>query len=443
MAHRIGIRREDKNIWERRVPLTPRHVGELARQGIPVAVQPSDIRAFSDDAYRQAGADVTEDLSDCPIVFAVKEIPIPFFRPGGAYVYFAHVIKGQPYNMPMLAKLLELGCTLIDYERVVDDKNRRLVFFGRHAGLAGMIDSLWALGKRLTREGHETAFASIEPAHAYENLEAAKQAVARAGEQLAKDGLPDALVPAVFGFAGYGNVSRGAQEVFDLLPHTEITPDELLATGGGNSRHELVKTVFYEKHMVRPRQAGHAFDLQDYYDHPERYEGDFARFAPHLTVLVNCIYWTQKYPRLLSRKTLQDLWAGGTPRLRVIGDVSCDVEGAVACTLKCTGTGDPVFVYRVEDDRAVMGTDEDPASGPVVLAVDNLPCELPVESSGDFGDALMPYVPALAEADLSKPFAELGLPAPLKRAVITHRGELTPEYGYLKEKLESPHGGPS
>ncbi len=140
---RIGVRREDRSRWERRVPVTPAIARYLRDEhGIEVFVQPSPIRVFTEDEFEAHGATVREDLADCPIVFAVKEIPASFFRPGGAYMFFSHVIKGQPYNMPMLRRLMELGCTLIDYEKVIDDQGRRLIFFGRHAGLAGMIETL-------------------------------------------------------------------------------------------------------------------------------------------------------------------------------------------------------------------------------------------------------------------------------------------------------------
>ena len=122
MGHCVGIRREDKSIWERRVPLIPDHVPFLRELGIDVVVQPSDTRVFKENEYVSAGATIAEDLSKCPVVFAVKEIPSPFFQKGGTYVFFSHTIKGQPHNMPMLKRLMELGCNLIDYERVVDDR---------------------------------------------------------------------------------------------------------------------------------------------------------------------------------------------------------------------------------------------------------------------------------------------------------------------------------
>ncbi|MFN2186083.1 MAG: hypothetical protein ACK2UU_19035, partial [Anaerolineae bacterium] len=144
MTTRIGIRHEDKSEWERRVPVIPEDASELQQLGVQVLVERSPTRAFTEKEFAQAGIETREDLSSCPVIFGIKEIPKDQFEPGKAYMFFAHVIKGQPYNMPMLRRLLELGCTLIDYERVVDESNRRLIFFGWHAGVAGMINTLWA-----------------------------------------------------------------------------------------------------------------------------------------------------------------------------------------------------------------------------------------------------------------------------------------------------------
>ncbi len=427
---KLGIRREDKNDWERRAPLTPEQVARLIAQGIEVVIQPSRRRAFSDEDYLQAGAQVREDLDDCRLVLAVKEIPLDFFKSGCAYMYFAHVIKGQPYNMPMLAKLIELGCTLMDYEKITDQAGKRLVFFGRHAGLAGMTDTLWALGRRLSQEGLNTPFAEVKPAHAYADLKEIKQAVGRSAERLRRDGLPEKLTPMVFGFTGYGNVSNGAQEIFDLLPHKEVQPHELEKIG---SKESILKVVFKEEHLVRPKDLKDTFELQHYYDHPELYESDFERYLPVLTVLVNCIYWAPRYPRLVTKQALKHLWENHPkPRLRVIGDITCDVEGSIECCLKCTEPGDPVFVYQPQDGQIAMGV---AGRGPVVLAVDNLPCELPRESSHDFGEALMQFVPAIVRADFQADFDELDLPLPIKRAVIAHAGDLAPGFRYLRPCL--------
>lgn len=432
----IGIRKEDKNIWEARVPLVPAQVASLIAEGIEVVVQSSDTRVFPDQQYRDAGATIVSEVPESPVLFAVKEIPTRLITPDRTYLYFAHVIKGQPHNMDMLRRLLDSGSTLIDYERIMDDEGRRLIFFGRHAGLAGMIDSLWALGQRLQLEGYDTPFARILQAKDYPNLSTAMAGVRQAGEALVQTDLPAELTPMVFGFAGYGHVSKGAQEILNLLPHSEIDPEELMGLDPGTPG--LIKVVFAEQHMAKPLDSTRSFELQDYYQHPEHYRGDFARFVPYLTVLINCIYWTKKYPRLVTRELLHGLYgAGRKPQLRVIGDISMDIEGAIECSLQAADSGHPVYVYLPDEDRIELGVE---GHGPVVLAVDNLPCELPVESSRDFGEALLPFIKSVASADYAVAFEELDLPPAIKRAVIAHRGRLTPDYEYLQEYLNQREG---
>ena len=278
MTALIGVRREDKSDWERRVPITPQDAAELQAQGIPIIVQSSAIRAFSDQEFAAAGVPVQQDLGTCSLIFGIKEMPEEFFEPGKSYVFFAHVIKGQPYNMSMLQRMLDLGCTLIDYERVVDDKNRRLIFFGWHAGVAGMIDTLWALGQRLAWEGLTTPLAALRQTLRYHDLTEVREALAEVRARIEEEGLPEEVTPLIVGVAGYGNVSRGAQEILDLLPVIEIEPEEVpaLAAGGSASRHHLYKTVFKEWHMVEPKEPGATFELQDYYQHPEKYRGTFC-----------------------------------------------------------------------------------------------------------------------------------------------------------------------
>ena len=436
MTSLIGIRREDKSEWERRVPVTPQDASELQRvHGIQVVVQSSPTRAFTDDEFAQAGITTQDDLSSCPVIFGIKEMPKEQFEPDKAYVFFAHVIKGQPYNMPMLRRLLELGCTLIDYERVVDEKNRRLIFFGWHAGVAGMIDTLWTLGQRLSWEGIANPFAILRQTHAYTDLEEAKAALELVRARIETEGLPDELAPLTVGMAGYGNVSRGAQEILDLLPTIDVEPEELgaIATSTDFSRHHIYKAVFKEWHMVEPAAAGQAFELQDYYDHPEKYRGVFEQYVPNLDVLVNAIYWTERYPRLVTKAYLEELYGGtASPRLRVIGDISCDVEGAIECTVKSTEPGTPVYVYNPVTGGASDGHE---GMGIAIMAVDILPAELPREASTDFSHVLTPFIPAMARSDLSAPFEDCDLPPEIKRAVIAYQGQLTPDYRYIQEYL--------
>lgn len=436
---RIGVRREDRSKWERRVPVTPAIARHLREQhGIEVFVQPSPIRVFDQAEYEAHGAVVQEDLSDCPVVFAVKEIPPAFFRPGGAYMFFSHVIKGQSYNMPMLRRLLELGCTLIDYEKVIDDQGKRLIFFGRHAGLAGMIETLHALGKRLRWEGVANPFELIKHAHEYHDLAEAKVAVAQAGEMIRSEGLPPQAAPLTVGVTGYGNVARGAWEILNELPVELIEPAQLsdVVDGPGASKYVVYATTFKEQHIVEPLEG--EFDCRKYYDCPDNFRPIFEKALPYLSVIVNGIYWDARYPRLVTKAALQKLWeagqaAGALPRLKVIGDISCDIEGSIECTVKATEPEEPCFVYNPLTGEARDGHEGD---GLVVMAVDILPSELPRDASEDFSRVLKEYIPAIVDADFGAPFEELALPGPIKRAVIVHRGELTPEYEYLRRYLE-------
>jgi len=432
MGALIGIRREDKSIWERRVPVVPRDVHRMKQQyDIEVLVQPSEIRAFSDEEFVLAGATVREDLSPCPVVFAIKEIPDHALEPGKAYVFFSHVIKGQPHNMPMLRRMLELGCTLIDYEKVTDEQGRRLIFFGRQAGWAGMVDTLWAFGQRLRWEGIPNPLQALRPMPGYGELGRAKAALEVVGEWISTEGLPADVTPLIIGVAGYGNVSSGVQQILDMLPVMEIDPADVVAVAqdADSSRRYVYKVVFKEEHLVEPISPAAQFELQDYYDHPEKYRGVFARYLPYLSVLVNAIYWAPQYPRLVTKADLRELFAGQeAPRLRVIGDISCDIEGAIEATIRSTDPGSPIYVYHPDTGDTTDGYE---GQGPVILAVDILPSELPRESSSDFSQVLREFIPVIAKTDFSADFDALDLPSPIKRAVIAHKGELTPDYRYI------------
>jgi alanine dehydrogenase len=437
MLSRIGIRREDERLLERRAPLTPEQVRVLVQEhAIAVRIQPSEQRAIPEQGYAQAGASIEEELSPCPVIFGLKEIPIADLAPNKVYVFFSHTIKGQPYNMEMLRKILDLNDTLIDYETITDEDGRRLLFFGRHAGLAGMIDTLWALGKRLKWEGVPNPFETIQRALEYPDLPTAKAHIVEAGKAIAAQGLPRVLTPLICGFAGYGHVSRGTQEIFDLLPFQEIVPSEVLdiAEGPEHFTDIIYKVVFKEEHLVAPLDAGNDFELQDYYQHPEKYRSVFSNYLPHLTVLMNCIYWDHRYPRLVTKDDIQRLFAKGTqPKLRVIGDISCDVEGAIQCTVRATHSDKPLYVYEPATGQTPDGWE---GQGPVILAVSNLPTELPRDASRDFGRILLPYVPQIISADYSVDFEDCQLPAEIKRAVIVYHGKLTKRYKYLWEYLK-------
>ena len=435
MKKPVGIRREDKNEWERRTPLTPDDVRYLReKHAISFVVQPSPIRVFPDKEYREAGAEINEDLSDCPLVMGVKEMPASFFQKGKSYCFFSHTIKGQRYNMPMLARLKELGCNLLDYEKIEDEKGRRLVFFGRYAGLAGMLDGLWMLGRRLEADGYPTALTKLKRAKDYSSLKEAKDLVAEAGRAFAHDGLPGEIKPLVVAFAGYGHVSQGAQEILAEIPHRQVEPPDLQVMydsydGGSPS---IWKVVFREEHLVEPVTEGKPFILQEYYDHPERYRGIFPKSLPCLTMIVNSIFWTPACPKLMTKDDARRLYESEKPKLKAIADITCDPGGSIECTTHCTDIGNPIFVYDAMKDKPIEAAT---GNGPSVLAVDNLPAELPRESSTYFSRTLRDIIPGLVDCVSSETFNDANLPDPLKRALILNGGRFTKPFSYMEQYL--------
>jgi len=435
MNKTIGIRLEDKYLMERRVAIIPKHAKKLIEeQNLEILVQKSPKRIFTHKEFETAGAQIVDSVDEAPVIFGVKEMPIDFFDEGKTYIFFSHVIKGQPYNMPMLKKMMEKKVNLIEYEKVADEMGRRLIFFGRFAGLAGMINSLWSMGQRLKEYGYTTPFEKIQQSHKYNLLEEAKAVISEVGQQIAEDGLPLELTPLTIGFTGYGNVSNGAQEIAALLPIKEISPEELLKLKDKKNlkNNVLYKVVFKEWDLSKQKDSSDEFDLQHYYTHPELYESVFEQYIPHLSILMNCMYWDDRYPRIVTKDYLDKLYSKGTPKLTVIGDITCDPDGSIECTHKGTEIEDPIFVYNPFTKEPTMGFK---GEGLLVMSVDILPSELPRESSIAFSNALFGYIKSIAEADYSASFKDLKLPNPIKKALILHQGKLTPDYLYINKYL--------
>lgn len=438
MAAVIGIRAEAKSKWERRVPLIPADLAQLQQQhGLQFLVQPSAIRIFENRAFQEAGATIQNGLTSAQLILALKEIPPAELLADHTYVFFAHVIKGQEQNMPMLQRLMELNCSLVDYERIVDGQGRRLIFFGVHAGRAGMIETLRALGLRLKAQGLETLFAEVRQAFEYADIKQAEEHLRQLGQRLHSGEFPLQHRPLVIGIAGYGNVSQGAQEMLECLRVETIAVSAL--PSAAVRRHgapPLVQVVFKEEDMMRPARAGNAFVLDEYYKHPERYEACFETHLAHLDVLVNAIYWEERYPRLLTKQWASKHYRPEQPaRLQVIGDISCDIGGAIEVTLQETWPDQPCFVYDPQRDAAQPGY---AGIGPTVMAVYNLPSELAKDASEDFSRLFREMLVHLANADWHADFDLLNLPSHLKRALIVHKGRLTPDYQYLQEHLNRP-----
>lgn len=431
----ILIRQEDKNIWERRAPLVPEDVQKIKNEtDVTVFVEKSPKRVFTEDEYRQAGAQITDSMEPGEIIFGVKEIPKEKILDNKVYFFFSHTIKGQKDNMPMLQKIMDSGSTLIDYEKITDDQGRRLVFFGRYAGDAGALDILWLMGEYWQNKGLQTPFAKCKQANQYHSVEEAKKFLTSVGQEIKTNGLPQELAPFTIGILGYGNVSQGAQQIFDCLPTKRVAPEELadLVKGNAWDNKTVYVTVFKEEHLVRHKQ-GEAFDLQDYYQHPEKYEARFEQYLPYLTILVNATYWTSRYPRFVTWDGLKRLFESDpNPKLSGIADITCDINGSIECNVKATDSGMPAYRVlplerRIEDGHK--------GNGIVLLAVDNLPAELPRDASTFFSHQLTPFVPGVIRADFSRPLAESGLPEEIKRAVIVYNGQLTESYRYLEQYL--------
>lgn len=423
----VGIRKEDKNIWEKRVPLTPAFVKTLIdKYSYHVKVESFKDRAFKDEEYLNAGAIIDNDFSDCNVIFGVKEIPLNLINENKTYIFFSHTIKGQDYNMPLLKKMIEGNNTLIDYECIKDNTGRRLVFFGKFAGIAGMLDTLFLYGKRQEKFNKINLFKELKPAYEFADTEEALVLLKGINSKLNDYELEE---PIIFGFAGYGNVSKGAQYIFDLLPHIEIMPSELLEIERIDLPKKIIKVVFKESDMFYHRN-GNKFDLLEYFQQPHNYDSLFFKYLDKLDILINAIYWDSKYPRLITKDFLinnyKDL------RIDTIGDISCDIEGSVEITYKSTPSDNPAYVYNPENNSFFDGIY---GKGIMNIAVDNLPTELPKDSSVEFSNALAKFVPAIVDADYSKNFDDIELPSEIKNAIIVHNGCLAPNYKYLEKYI--------
>lgn len=435
MIRSLLIRAEDKNQWERRTPLIPPDAGHILRScEARVLVETSPKRCFSDLDYAAVGSGICEGMGKGDVILGVKEIPLEKLLPRKVYLFFSHTVKGQSHNMPMLKRILEQQATLIDYERICDQTGRRLIFFGPFAGSAGAIDIFHLLGLYWEHRGIRTPFLQCRSALGYSSLEEAREHFRLVGKAIAAEGIPVGLAPFVVAVLGYGQVSQGAQNVLDSLPVVRVEPEDLpsLAKGDGFRRDCIYLSVFRESDLVTPLER-RKFVLEDYYQHPGNYESRFASFLPYITVLINGIYWDARYPRFVTWDDLGRLANGGTElKLAGIADITCDVGGSIECNVKTTDSGSPAYLCDPIRKSVVDGHRGD---GVLMLAVDNLPAELPVDSSEFFSSRLRDFVPALMGADFSRPLEASGLPDELQGAVITYNGELTPNFKYLRRFL--------
>jgi len=336
--------------------------------------------------------------------------------------------------MPMLKEIISNGSTLIDYEKVTNEKNQRLIYFGRYAGDAGAINILWLMGEYWNHHGIETPFLQFKQACHYHSVKEAQDHLREIGKQISGQGLPEQLSPVVIGILGYGNVSTGTQQIIDCLPIETVEPGDLksLIEDGRGLSNKIYKVVFNEQHLVK-HKADQPFNLLDYYQHPENYVSRFDLYLPYISILINAIYWDNRYPKFVKWDSLKKLYEENKkPKLTGIADITCDVNGSVECNVKTTNTGMPAYLC---DPLKRTVTDGHKGDGILVLATDNLPAELPNDSSVFFSNQLKKIVPNLIHADYDKSLAESGLSAEIQKAVIVYQGKLTPAYEYLNQYL--------
>ncbi|XP_020874870.1 alpha-aminoadipic semialdehyde synthase isoform X1 [Arabidopsis lyrata subsp. lyrata] len=442
----VGILAETVNKWERRTPLTPSHCARLLhggrdRTGISrIVVQPSAKRIHHDALYEDVGCEISDDLSHCGLILGIKQPELEMILPERAYAFFSHTHKAQKENMPLLDKILSERVTLCDYELIVGDHGNRLLAFGKYAGRAGLVDFLHGLGQRYLSLGYSTPFLSLGSSYMYSSLAAAKAAVISVGEEIASQGLPLGICPLVFVFTGTGNVSLGAQEIFKLLPHTFVEPSKLpelfvkdkgISQNGKSTKrvYQVYGCIITSQDMVEHKDPSKSFDKADYYAHPEQYNPVFhEKISPYTSVLVNCMYWEKRFPRLLSIKQLQDLTTKELPLVGIC-DITCDIGGSIEFVNRATLIDSPFFRFNPSNNSYYDDMDGD---GVLCMAVDILPTEFAKEASQHFGDILSGFVGSLAS------MTEIAdLPAHLKRACISYRGELTSLYEYIPRMRKS------
>jgi len=362
---------------------------------VKVLVESSPTRCFSDEAYREVGIEVVDDLGLCDVIFNIKEVPSEALIPGKTYCFFSHTIKKQPYNRAMLQSILKKQITLIDYEVLRYETGARVLGFGRYAGVVGTYNGLLVYGKK-------HGLYSLNPAHQSKNY-------ADILTQLLRVELPNLRIAVT----GGGRVSQGALDLLRALQIREVTPNQYLHV-------EYGEPVFVQLNSpdlyVHPSLT--QWDTQHFYKHHGEYKSQFKGYAERTDLLVNGIYWTEDLPRLFEVDDTADA-AKFAPT--VIADISCDVEGSVPITFRATSIADPVIGWS----RRTGSPCEPYTEGSIdVMAVGNLPNELPKDASEEFGEMLLQHViPELMQ----------GKSRLIEEATIAKGGTLTAHFSYLSD----------
>lgn len=394
---KFGIIREGKIPADKRVVFSPQALLAF-KNNYPQAtftVQSSAIRTFTDDEYRSLGFEVSDNLDDCDVLFGVKEVPVDDLLPNKTYFFFSHTIKKQPYNKKLLQTCLERNIRLIDHETLVDANGSRLIGFGKHAGIVGAYNTFRAFGIKYELFNLPKA----------ETLNSQKDLV----ERLNRPYIP----PVKIVLTGTGKVAMGAKEILDAMKIKKVTVDKFL-----NSEFDEPVYVQIDLHEYYRRIDGKPSDRNDFKLHPEAYESDFEKFAQVADIFIAGHFYKEGSPKILTKEMLNH--AKNT--IKIIGDVSCDIGGPIDATLRASTIEEPIYGYYPRENSEVS---IDHPAAVVVMAVDNLPCELPKDASVGFGEVFLEkIVPSFFNDDAD------GI---LKRATICENGKLTEKFSYLED----------
>jgi alanine dehydrogenase len=394
---KIGVLREEKNPPDKRVPLTPLICSELTRRytNIDIVVQPSKIRCYSDDEYAAFGVTLQEDLSDRDVLMCVKEVPPEKLIPNKKYFFFSHTIKKQPHNQKLMKALIEKKIQMIDYETLTDKSHNRIIGFGRYAGVVGAYNGILGYGLKYD-------LFRLKPAHLCRDR-------AEMEEELKRVKLPNIKIA----LTGGGRVANGVIETLSALRIRKVTADEFLTM---SFREPVYCQLNPRDYVERPND--HNFDLNDFFKHPEHFISKFGAFTKVTDLYMSAHYWDPRSPKMFDEADMNmpDF------RMSVIADITCDVDGSVPTTIRSSTIEHPFYGYNIKQHKEDLPFNKDTIC---IMAVDNLPCELPRDASDDFGKDLTERVlPFLFEKDEDKV---------IERATICKDGKLTEHFNYLKD----------
>ncbi len=400
MAVKFALIKERKNPPDRRVVFSPEKCLEVLHRfpDAKIKVEASDIRIFSDTAYSEKGIEVSQNVEDCDVMLGVKEVPFSELIPNKKYFFFSHTIKKQPYNRELLRTVLDKNIELYDHETIVTENGHRLIGFGRYAGLVGAYNGFRALGLR------DNLFV-LPKVETLPDLEAMKAA-------LDKIQLPTFKIV----LTGNGKVAFGAKEILDHMQINEVPVNEYLNSDFDQAVYCMIDVLDYNK-----RLDGKASDKHGFFKDPSGYESDFMRFAKVADMLITGHFYGDGAPFLFTRKDA----AQPDFKIKLVADISCDIDGPVASTIRSSTIASPFYGY---DPKTESEVPFDAPGAITVMAVDNLPCELPKNASEGFGEMFMEHViPAFFNGDRD---------GVLTRAKITEGGKLTPRFAYLQEYID-------